>query len=1157
MYRSAHHQSAPSMERIFSQRFRNEAELARELSELIRLSSENQLRADALARLITEQFRQERTNQSGLDSILAEFPLDSPEGRALLILSEALLRIPDKENANLLIYEQLHAARWNQHKGHSPSWLVNLATWGLSLAEIISDSAGKPIAREVIKQAIDWLAHYFVIADNLDNALERSQPDFLYSYDMLGEAALTQEESDRYFAKYLAAIHSIGRKSKGAGIRFGPGISIKLSALHPRFSPHQETRLQTELYPRLLELAMLAKQYDIGLTIDAEECDRLEITLKLFAELVFEPKLGDWAGLGIAVQAYQKRALAVVQWLSKISQHRPIMVRLVKGAYWDSEIKAAQQANLLDYPVFTHKNNTDLSYIACAQVLLQAENRIYPQFATHNPFTICLIHQLAGDKDIEFQALFGMGESLYQIANQLNLNRPCRIYAPIGEKTQLLPYLIRRFLENGANSSFIYLLHQQHKISQYAWPEAQYTSTLAKPYKLFAPRLNAACLDWSHEPDLQRFLEQYDEQRNHAMIAMPMIGHGLPELYGHYTALNPADQRHTIGLVNDAGLEDIEKALSCAEHASWESATLCDRAALLEKTADILNARQIELMTLIIQEAGKSPVNAQNEVLEAIDFCRYYAQEARWQWQQEVPTPLGLVVTINPWNFPLAIFVGQIACALIAGNRVIAKPAAETPLTAMLATRCFYEAGISRQILQFIPGGAAAGAALILDRRCQGIFFTGSQATALRIATEIKLAGQTKALMSETSSVNCMVVDSTAHIDHVCKDVISSAFDSAGQRCSALRVLFLQDEIATATIDRIKKAMGELRIGNPLFLANDIGPVINPETQQKIKAAIEQYHHCPIFQLPLPTETQNGSFIAPTLIELAENDPMPSEIFGPVLFVKRFQIQKLNLVIQHINEQNAGLTLAIHSRLMSTSNAIIQNTRVGNYYLNRNQIGATVGCQPFGGTGSAGTGPKAGGPWSIWAGCQQADPCKAHKIEETPTLLALKQVIRDWDEPSEGLQLSMILNDIASRTPIGTVRTLPNITGERNTLHYRGLGKVLCIAEEPAQLFELVCAALLTGNIPVIRYLPNAWRQALLNERIEINSSAHFNQFDAVLCHDRKSAPQTLNPLCTIITPLENGTWPLYRLVSEYTLTINTAAMGGDIELICKPDSIQ
>ncbi|MBM5571005.1 MULTISPECIES: bifunctional proline dehydrogenase/L-glutamate gamma-semialdehyde dehydrogenase PutA [Deefgea] len=1154
MNRSINTQSAPSLERIFSQRYRNETELARELSQSVQLNSEDQLRADALARLITERFRLERLNQSGLDTVLAEFPLSSPEGKALLNLCEALLRIPDKNNANQLIREQLHTAHWQGHRGHSPSWLVNLATWGLSVAETMSESAGKPIAREVIKHAIEWLANYFVIAENLKGANERAQAEFLYSYDMLGEAALTQAESDDYFAKYLEAIHDVGQHNNGAGPRFGASVSVKLSALHPRFSPLQAARIEKELYPRLLELAQLAKQYDIGLTIDAEESDRLEITLKLFAQLAFEPKLGDWAGLGIAVQAYQKRALAVVQWLAQMSQHRPLMVRLVKGAYWDSEIKTAQQQNLVDYPVFTHKSHTDLSYIACAQVLLHSEHRIYPQFATHNPFTICLIHQLAGERNIEFQALFGMGESLYRLANQLSLNRPCRIYAPIGEKTQLLPYLIRRFLENGANSSFIHLLHQRHKITQFAWPETHQSARLAKPHKLFAPRNNTACLDVSHTPDLKHFQEKHAEFAHHSIIAMPMIGHGLPELYKHRTAQNPADTRLNIGLINEAGLADIEKALSCAAHTQWERNCINHRAQLLEKTADIFAARRVELISTLMSEAGKSFTNAQNEMHEAIDFCRYYAQEAQIQWQHDLPEPIGVIVTISPWNFPLAIFVGQIACALIAGNRVIAKPAEETPLIAMLATRCFYEAGISRQILQFIPGGSAAGAALVLDRRCDGVLFTGSHASAVKIATEINQSGQTKPLISETSSVNCMVVDSTAHIDHACKDVISSAFDSAGQRCSALRVLYLQEEIATNTVARIKQAMAELNIGNPVQLANDIGPVISSAAQRKIKTAIEQYHHCPIYQTHLPPETHHGSYIAPTLIELDDEAAFPDEIFGPVLFIKRFKIQQLKQVVQQINQQQSGLTLSIHSRLRATQDYIVQHARVGNFYINRNQIGAIVGCQPFGGTGKAGSGPKVGGPWSIWACCKNADPCEPHAIQETGTLKALQQIIHEWKEPSEALHLSMLINGIASRTPIGMQRQLPNITGESNTLHYRGLGRIACIDDEAAPLFELIALALLTGNIPVIRYLPGSWRKALANETIEVSEEIDFNLVDGVLCKQKNSTLNIKNPLCPVITPIANGMWPLFRLVSEYTITINTAATGGDLELLCKPD---
>ncbi len=1151
MNREINSQSAPPMERIFSQRYRNETELARELSQSIQLTSDDQLRADALARLITERLRLERSSHLGLDAILTEFPLSSLEGKALLILSEALLRIPDKTNANQLLNEQLHAANWQGHRGHSPSRLVNLATWGISIAESISDSSGKPIAREASKQAIDWLANYFVIAENIENANEHKQPDFLYSFDMLGEAALTQAESDAYFAKYTEAIHFVGKKNNGAGIRFGAGVSIKLSALHPRFQPTQQKRINAELYPRLLELARLAKQYDIGLTIDAEECDRLEITLKLFARLVYEDKLGDWAGLGIAVQAYQKRALAVVQWLSQLSQYRPIMVRLVKGAYWDAEIKAAQQAALADYPVFTHKANTDLSYIACAQVLLNAEHRIYPQFATHNPFTLCLIHQMAGEKTLEFQSLFGMGEALYRLANELGVNRTCRIYAPVGHKTSLLPYLIRRFLENGANSSFVHQLLNPQINPQFICPEPHHSPSLNKPHKLFLHQDKTASLDWSHRPDIKEFFEQTDEHQKHAIIAMPMMGHGLPELYDHRKSINPADQRQYLGLINEAGLEDIEKALSCAAKAAWENSSVNDRADLLEKTADIFSARRSELMAILIGEAGKSSPNAQNEVREAIDFCRYYAHEARRHWQTEAPTPLGTVVAISPWNFPLAIYVGQIACALIAGNRVIAKPAAETPLIAMLATRCFYEAGLSRQILQFIPGGGAAGAALVLDRRCDGVLFTGAKQTALKIATDINQSGLLKPFINETSSVNCMIVDSTAHIDAVCKDVLTSAFDSAGQRCSALRILFLQEEIASATIERIKLAMGELAIGNPIDLEHDIGPVINQAAQKTINKAIKQYHHCPIYQTTLPAETNYGFYIPPTLIELGEHDALPSEIFGPVLFVKRFRIKELDRTIAQVNQLKSGLTLGIQSRLKSTADTLIAHTKVGNYYINRNQIGAMVGCQPFGGTGQAGTGPKVGGPWSIWAACKNTDPCKPHDIQASSTLNALNQIIQEWPQADEALHLAVLLHDIASRTPIGTQLKLPSTTGESNTLHYRGLGRMVCIADEPIVVFELICLALLTGNVPVIRYLPSPWRKALQNETIEINQAVDLSEVDGILCKNDCISTNTANPLCPIISPLENEKWPLFRLVSEYTITTNTAAMGGDVDLIC------
>ncbi|WP_051534388.1 bifunctional proline dehydrogenase/L-glutamate gamma-semialdehyde dehydrogenase PutA [Deefgea rivuli] len=1149
---SAHSASPPSLERIFSQRYRNETELARELSQTLQISSDDQLRADALARIITERLRLERINQSGLDAILAEFPLSSSEGKALLNLAEALLRIPDQGNANQLLREQLHAANWLAHRGHSPSWQVNLAAWGLSLADSISNSSGKPIAREIIKQAIGWLGQHFIIAENIEQAVKQTQTQFLYSYDILGEAALSTFDSDGYFAKYTQAIHHIGQLNQGAGVRFGAGVSIKLSALHPRFEHAQQQRLNSELYPRLLELALLAKQYDIGLTIDAEECERLEITLRLFGRLAFDNKLGEWAGLGIAVQAYQKRALSVIQWLCQLSLHRPLVVRLVKGAYWDSEIKWAQHAALVDYPVFTHKSHTDLSYLACAQTLLHAEHRIYPQFATHNPFTLSLVHQMAGERDCEFQGLFGMGEALYSLIDELGVNRPCRIYAPIGEQAALLPYLIRRFLENGANTSFVHQLLSPEKQTHLTWPTTQNSPAYPKPNKLTPSYETPSHFDWTHQPDLTHFQDISNEYKNHSLLALPMIGHGLPELYEHKKSFNPADQRHCIGLINEGGLTDIEKALSTAidAQALWATTSVIERAALLEKTAEYLLEHRIELMTILIHEAGKTLDNAQNEVREAIDFCRYYAQEARQQWQHSNPKALGVVVAISPWNFPLAIYVGQIACGLIAGNAVVAKPAPETPLVAMLATRCFYKAGFSRHILQFIPGGAAAGAALLLDRRCNGVLFTGALQTAQKISHDIQLAGGNKAFISETGSVNCMLVDSSAQIDQVCKDVLTSAFDSTGQRCSALRILWVQEEIADETVQRIKRAMAELKVGNPAQLRTDIGPVISQIAANKINQAIRQYHHCAIYQTPLSDDLSYGFFISPTLIELGEKDPLPAEIFGPVLFVKRFKMAQLDQTIQAINQLDTGLTLGIQSRLTATVDRLIAGTRIGNYYINRTQIGAIVASQPFGGTGNAGSGPKTGGPWSIWAATQDGDPCQAHEVQTSQCLNDLTQLLAQWDNATAA-SLKAQLDDVAQRTPIGCSITLPSITGESNTLNYRGLGRIACLADEPASLFELISVALLTGNIPVIRYLPNPWREALKHHEIEIRPNFNLEQIDGILCQQREKRPYAISLLTPIITPLSNGQWPLFRLVSEYTITTNTAAMGGDLPLIC------
>ncbi|QLI82735.1 proline dehydrogenase family protein [Chitinibacter fontanus] len=697
---------SPAFTNLAQAKYQDEQSAARQIQDACQLSAEQSLRADAMGHLLSQKLRIARQNQAGIDNLLSQYPLSTPAGRALLNLAEAALRIPDHFQLDQFIEEQLHAADWHQHRGHSPSWLINFATLGLDLAESTHTPLTTPIFREAIKQALRLLASQFVIAEDITAALQAQNPDFRYSFDMLGEAALSPEEASVYLERYTQAIHQVGAYSQGAG-QFGPAVSIKLSALCHKFDFLHYQQVHTELYPRLYQLALIAKQYDIGLTIDAEESHRQLLTLSLFERLMAEPDLLNWSGLGIAVQAYQKNALQVVKWLSQSTrqQHRAITVRLVKGAYWDSEIKWAQQAGLANYPVWTNKTLTDQSYLACARILLQAENRIFAQFATHNAFTLSTIHQMAGAQNCEFQALFGMGETLYQLAHELGIERPCRLYAPVGAHKELLPYLVRRFLENGANTSFVHQVLAEATRPELSNSASQHT--LRQPNKLFLPRVSPALSDLHHWPDFIRLREDLNAQKKQRYIALPSNYIDTDGNTHLKTITNPALTTEIVGQYAETAFNEIETAFHTAELAQkkWQALGVSARAVLLEACADALEAKRVLLLDLLIREAGKTPINALQEFREAVDFCRYYAAQARSDWQHSCPAALGIVVAISPWNFPLAIFVGQIASALLAGNTVIAKPAPETPLIAAQAIECFYQAGIEPQVVQLLLGG--------------------------------------------------------------------------------------------------------------------------------------------------------------------------------------------------------------------------------------------------------------------------------------------------------------------------------------------------------------------------------------------------------------------------------------------------------------------
>ncbi|HEY1432053.1 MAG TPA: bifunctional proline dehydrogenase/L-glutamate gamma-semialdehyde dehydrogenase PutA [Stellaceae bacterium] len=967
------------------------------------------------ARALVVAVRRERLGKGGIDAFLHEYALSSPEGIALLCLAEALLRVPDAETVDRLIRDKIGEANWESHLGRSESIFVNASTWALmltgrllhaepaerdlrsTLRRLIARS-GEPLVRQAVTAAMRILGHQFVIGRTIEEAIERAaeaeRHGYRHSYDMLGEAARTAADAARYFRAYDDAIAAIGRSVASRDIAEAPGISIKLSALHPRYEMAQRDRVLRELFPRVLELAFRARRAGVGFTIDAEEADRLELSLDLVEGLALAPELAGWDGLGLAVQAYQKRALPVIDWLADLSQRggRRLMVRLVKGAYWDSEIKRAQERGLDDYPVYTRKVATDVSYLACASRLLAHGTALYPQFATHNAHTVAAVLEMARNRrDWEFQRLHGMGEALYeQIVGPKHLDRPCRIYAPVGSHEDLLPYLVRRLLENGANTSFVNrIVDDRQPIDEIiADPIARLAQLPVKPHPhiplprdLYGPeRKNAAGLDLNDPTTLTALREGLAAALQRPWRAAPTIG-GVEQTGATEPVLDPSDHRRRVGEVVGARALDINNALARAVRSApaWDRTPAGERAALLEAAADLFETRMAELMALIIREGGRTIPDALSEVREAVDYLRYYAVRARADFA--CPTPLpgpagerneielrgrGVFACISPWNFPLAIFTGQIAAALAAGNAVVAKPAEQTPLIAAAAVRLLLEAGIPGEVLHLLPGtGEAVGAPLVADPRVAGIAFTGSTETARRINLALaQRPGPIVPFIAETGGQNAMIVDSSALAEQVVADVLASAFDSAGQRCSAARLLYLQSDIADRLLEMLAGAMAELAIGDPALIATDVGPVIDTAAKEALErhAARMEREGRLIYRFTLPPGTGHGTYFAPQAFELDSAARLTGEVFGPILHVVRWPADRLEAVIDEIAATGYGLTLGIHSRIDETARHILARLKVGNSYVNRSMIGAVVGVQPFGGEGLSGTGPKAGGP---------------------------------------------------------------------------------------------------------------------------------------------------------------------------------------------------
>ncbi|NAZ95068.1 bifunctional proline dehydrogenase/L-glutamate gamma-semialdehyde dehydrogenase PutA [Vibrio toranzoniae] len=984
--------------------------------------SEKKQIADKTTSLI-ESIRTDKTSIQMIDALLLEYSLDTQEGILLMCLAEALMRIPDSATADALIRDKLSVADWKSHLKNSDSVFVNASTWGLMLTGKVvglssnEQSAGQavnrlvnklsePVIRKAMHQAMKVMGHQFVlgrsIAEAQKNGKSMRDKGFTYSYDMLGEAALTTADANKYFKDYLMAIEAVGRdtyvSSKSSP---APSVSIKLSALHPRYEVANEDRVLTELCDTLEQLLRRAVELDVAITIDAEEADRLELSLKLFEKLYRTDLVKGWGKFGLVIQAYSKRALPVLVWLNRLAKEQGdlIPLRLVKGAYWDSEIKWSQQAGFTDYPVYTRKEATDVAYLACARYLLSPSVRgnIFPQFASHNAHTVSAIAVMTDHKDFEFQRLHGMGDSLYNHAMEA-YQQSVRIYAPVGSHKDLLPYLVRRLLENGANSSFVHRLVDarcpvaeltQHPVDMLLAFDTLHNTKIPLPPAVFPDRKNSYGVNIDIESEAHQFEEQVKSYLNNQWTAGPVInGESLAESMikadqnvEQVTA--PYDRRINVGQVAFANLDHVSAAITGADaaFADWNATSVETKAAALEKLADLMEDNLAELVAICHQEAGKTIHDSVDEVREAVDFCRYYAKQANnlqgfelkgFDGQTRIASRQGrgVFVCISPWNFPLAIFLGQITAALVAGNTVVAKPAEQTSLIAARAVELMNEAGFPAGTIQLLPGrGAEIGSALTSHDAIAGVAFTGSTPTAQRI--NVSLASRNAKpvpFIAETGGQNAMIVDSTALPEQVVRDVIRSAFASAGQRCSALRVLYIQEDIADRVIALIHGAMDELSVGIPHLHKTDVGPVIDQNAKQKLLAHLENMTNSQkkVAQLSLGSDCEHGDFVPPSAFEIDDISCLKEEQFGPVLHIVRFKASELAQVVDQINQTGFGLTMGIHSRNETTYRWIEKHIRVGNCYINRDQVGAVVGVQPFGGQGLSGTGPKAGGPHYLY-----------------------------------------------------------------------------------------------------------------------------------------------------------------------------------------------
>lgn len=1182
---------------------------------------EHREQSSELAADLVRRVRRE-SRPSMMENFLAEYGLSTREGVALMCLAEALLRVPDSTTIDALIEDKVAYGEWREHLGHSASSLVNSSTWALMLTgKLIVPSndkgitstlrslvkrLGEPVIRVAVGQAMTELGRQFVLGRNINEATKRAgkmeERGYAYSYDMLGEAARTEKDAKAYFDHYSKAISLLTPLCTHELIADNPGISVKLSALHPRYEFAKQERVMAELVERTRLLARQAANANMGFNIDAEEADRLDLSLDVIEAVLQDPELAGWQGFGVVVQAFGQRTSFVIDWLYNLATRldRRIMVRLVKGAYWDAEIKRAQTLGLDGFPVYTRKVHSDISYLCCAEQLLNMTDRIYPQFATHNAHSIAAVLTLAQDKhrdSFEFQRLHGMGESLHDMVHTKE-NTRCRIYAPVGEHKDLLAYLVRRLLENGANSSFVNQIVderiQPETIAKDPFGIVQAdgirpSRVIAAPSALYgAGRHNAKGFDITHVNDVNLINQKREVFLTREWVAQPLLAKGVSNSTNKLALLNPADTSDAIGYVISASPDDIEQAISAARQGvtAWSATSPGTRADIIEKVAELYEENAIELFALATREAGKTLADAVGEIREAVDFAYYYAQQLRLLQNDLGASELkarGVITCISPWNFPLAIFTGQILAAIAAGNTVLAKPADQTPLIAARAVELMHQAGIPKDVVQLLPGsGVAVGAPLTSDPRIDGVCFTGSTATAVRINTAMAENMHPNApLIAETGGLNAMLVDSTALPEQVVRDVLASAFQSAGQRCSALRILYVQEDIAENLLDMLYGAMDELEPGNPWDLTTDMGPVIDEAARQRISAYCQHFAEQGqvLKTLDIPEVLSNhGRYVAPTVIRVNGIEDMDEEIFGPVLHIATFSAHDVHQVIDTINAKGYGLTFGLHTRMDSRVESITKRIHVGNTYVNRNQIGAIVGSQPFGGEGLSGTGPKAGGPDYIRRFMATKHDIKtealaAPAVEALELSLAIEKAQTLATDMPEGTMETRVniwfeaLGMSAPRLP-GKTTDMPGPTGETNRLSHHARGLVLCLGPDTHTALTQAAWALATGNAVVV--IAPEIEQALaesgqltqhpdmplvaINGRLAASALTQCEGFAAVA----SNAPQALQTEYRqalakrngVLIPLINEVNQPERYQIERHLCIDTTAAGGNASLI-------